>query len=105
MKSYRVYLGAPPASDIDKGIDEYQWQTVSESSATPVSQRYVDITLPATAIDSASKRISALYENIIFREDDDEGHYLSVLGVGPSVWPDVDAPGIPNSVSLGCDVL
>ena len=104
MKSYRVYLGAPSASDIDKGIDEYQWQTVSESSATPVSQRHVDITLPATAIDNASKRISALYENIIFREDDDEDHYLSVLGA-PSVRPDVDAPGILDSVPLGCDVL
>ena len=93
MKSYRVFLGAPPASEIKIRRDEYHWQTVSEPAATLVSQHHVDITLPVTIVEAASKRISALYENIIFREDDDESHYLSVLGLVPSVRPGLDLPG------------
>lgn len=93
MKSYRVFLGAPPASEIKIRRDEYHWQTVSEPAATPISQHHVDITLPVTIVEAASKRISALYENIIFREDDDESHYLSVLGLVPSVRPGLDPLG------------
>ena len=93
MKSYRVFLGAPPACAIHKGRDEYSWETVSEPAVAPFSQRHVDITLPATTVEAASKKISALYENIIFREDDDESHYLSILGVAPSVQPGIDPPG------------
>ncbi|KZT71673.1 hypothetical protein DAEQUDRAFT_92262 [Daedalea quercina L-15889] len=74
MKSYRVFLGAPPASEINVAVDgtAYHWKTVS-----PVGEQ--DVTLPTATIEAASRRISALYENIIFHEDDDESHYLSVL--------------------------
>lgn len=99
-----MFLGAPPASDIHKGGDEYRWDTVtSEPAVAPISQPHIDITLPPIAVEAASKRISALYENIIFREDDDESHYLSVLGVAPSVRPGIDPPGILHTV-FNCDV-
>lgn len=100
-----MFLGAPPASDINGERAEYHWQTVSHPATAPVSQHNVEITPPVTTVELASKRISALYQNIIFREDDDESHYLSILGVAQGVQPGVDSPGIPHAALDRCNIL
>jgi hypothetical protein len=74
---YTVFLGAPSPSstlnDVDDGV-LYQWRTLP-STSNPVSK---DTSIdsfsgyPSSALDGASRRISAMYENIIFA-DGEEG--------------------------------
>ncbi|KAH9932464.1 uncharacterized protein B0H18DRAFT_985642 [Fomitopsis serialis] len=78
MKSHRVFLGAPLAREINEDKEAYHWQTVSS-----IGPR--NITLLPDTIEAASRRISALYENIIFQDDDDESHYLSVMDVAQNL--------------------
>jgi len=91
MKSHRVFLGAPLAKEINKEREAYHWQTVSS-----ISQR--NITLLPDTIEAASRRISALYENIIFQDDDDESHYLSVLDVAQN--PQISPVAPPGTVAI-----
>ncbi|KAF8265003.1 hypothetical protein EI94DRAFT_1590535 [Lactarius quietus] len=79
---YVVFLGAPSSSNTstssDDGRPSYQWRTVT---ATPDPyQLSNEMSLeppiyPSSALDAASLRISAMYENIIFGgiDDEDEG--------------------------------
>lgn len=72
---YTVFLGAPSPSS-DDGIS-YQWRTL----APTLDQASQDTTssdlfegFPSSALDAASRRISTMYENVIFAdEDEDEG--------------------------------
>ena len=73
---YTIFLGAPSPSTLSDDGMLYQWHTL-ESAAYPAS---MDIAIdffsgyPSSALDGASRRISAIYENIIFASDDeDEG--------------------------------
>ncbi|KAI5997695.1 hypothetical protein F5J12DRAFT_785154 [Pisolithus orientalis] len=76
MVQFRVFLGAPLTSDLARDPSSYVWKTM-ESTPTPFSPSYVpphDPTLvyPTATLDEASRRISLLYQNIIFEDADDE---------------------------------
>ncbi|KAG9313276.1 hypothetical protein JVU11DRAFT_5580 [Chiua virens] len=64
MVHVRAFLGAPSAADFNADPNDFVWQP----SLTPLTY------LPAT-LDAASRRISFLYQNVIFddsdRDDDD----------------------------------
>ena len=62
MKHYRVFLGAPSPASLDRNEGDFEWETFTTTA--PV--------LDASVFEAASRRISRLYENIIFAEDDDE---------------------------------
>ena len=62
MKHYRVFLGAPSSTSLGYNEEDFGWETFT--ATTPI--------LDASVFEAASRRISRLYENIIFAEDDDE---------------------------------
>lgn len=61
MVHFRVFLGAPISADIDT---DFVWQTIQESSSAPY---------PPATLDAASRRISLLYQNVIFDSESDHG--------------------------------
>ena len=65
---YVVFLGAPSPSDTSISSDRasYQWRTV-----TPQSSKKMNLE-PPSAPNATSRRISAMYQNIIFGDKDDE---------------------------------
>ena len=66
MTKYRVFLGAPSAQDIaQQTATSWRWE---HFSSTPTSQSVV----PSQDFEAASRRISKLYENVIFNEDSEE---------------------------------
>ncbi|KAF8439934.1 hypothetical protein L210DRAFT_3541217 [Boletus edulis BED1] len=80
---FRVFLGAPSAADIGTDPNGYVWRTVQEHSSSIAQHSFY---LPAT-LDAASRRISLLYQNVIFdhsqesepdhlgsQQDDDAGN-------------------------------
>ena len=78
---YTVFLGAPSPSTLSDDGMLYQWRTL-ESATYPASKgTAIDFFsgYPSSALDGASRRISAIYENIIFADDDeDEGDTQTV---------------------------
>jgi hypothetical protein len=71
---YIVFLGAPsPSSTLNDVVDDvqYRWRTLS-STSNPISTIDSFSGYPSSALDGASRRISTMYENIIFA-DDQEG--------------------------------
>jgi hypothetical protein len=73
---YTVFLGAPsPSSTLNDDEVSYQWRTIA--STLPASQETSTVHFagfPSSALDAASRRISALTENVIFADkDEDEG--------------------------------
>ena len=64
MVRFRVFLGAPSAADIDTDPSDYVWQTLQDSSITQHSLAFVPY--PPATLDAASRRISLLYQNVIF---------------------------------------
>lgn len=62
MKHYRVFLGAPSPASLHRNKSDFGWETFT--TMTPV--------LDVSVFEAASRRISRLYENIIFAENDDE---------------------------------
>ena len=62
MKHYRVFLGAPSPESLYRDDGDFGWETFT--TATP--------TLDASVFEAASRRISRIYENMIFAEDDDD---------------------------------
>jgi hypothetical protein len=62
MGCFRVFLGAPSAKDVSEPTSDYHWHTLS--STQPV--------LPAATIEAATRRISLIYQNIIFKDDDED---------------------------------
>ncbi|KAG6840086.1 hypothetical protein C0991_009063 [Blastosporella zonata] len=71
---YRVFLGAPSLSDLDKDPSSYQWQTISSNQAFPPKRTIAtqSIILPPATLEAASRRISRIYENIIFDDELEE---------------------------------
>ena len=61
-KHYRVFLGAPSSACLHYNESDFEWETFT--TKTPV--------LDASVVEAASRRISHLYENMIFAEDEDE---------------------------------
>ena len=62
MKHYRVFLGAPPPASLYRNEGDFGWETFTATA--PI--------LDTSVFEAASRRISRLYENIIFAENDDE---------------------------------
>jgi len=81
---YTVFLGAPSPSSTHSNRDDgifYQWRRLATSTNTVSKDTSVDSFsgYPSSALDGASRRISAIYENIIFAdEDEDEGDTQAV---------------------------
>ncbi|KAI6043369.1 hypothetical protein EDC04DRAFT_2652780, partial [Pisolithus marmoratus] len=80
MVHYRVFIGAPPASDLGRDLGSYAWRTTERASASsPLSCAPLhDPTLvyPTATLDEASRRISLLYQNIIFKDSDEDGERI-----------------------------
>ncbi|KAJ7880744.1 hypothetical protein B0H14DRAFT_1533808 [Mycena olivaceomarginata] len=75
-----VFLGAPRASDIHRAPTEYHWRTVSSKSvAHDQAFSQAAVYYPPATLEAASRRISLMYQNVIFDEskeepdDDDRG--------------------------------
>jgi hypothetical protein len=73
---YIVFLGAPSPS-ITRNDDEtsYQWRTIA-STPDPASQETstdLFVGFRSSALDVASRRISAFTENVIFADKDEDG--------------------------------
>lgn len=75
---YRVFTGAPAAKD----LAPYQWQTVTLEERNPIRTASMNLAamlpstqypLPPATIEAASRRISLIYQNAIFGDDDSEG--------------------------------
>jgi hypothetical protein len=65
MTHYRVFLGAPSISDLKKDpAATYTWKTVEPPSAAATQA----LVYPPATLEAASRRISLLYQNIIFDE-------------------------------------
>ena len=79
---YRIFLGAPSPQDLanidSSAASAYHWQTVSSSSRIPSkssSTRFIEtqpLILPPATLEAASRRISLIYQNVIFDESRDE---------------------------------
>ncbi|KAG2747662.1 hypothetical protein P692DRAFT_20574627 [Suillus brevipes Sb2] len=70
MTHYRVFLGAPSISDLKKDpAVTYTWKTVEPPSAAATQA----LVYPPATLEAASRRISLLYQNIIFDESNEEG--------------------------------
>ena len=76
---YVVFLGAPSPSDTstssDDGRTSYQWRTITPTPDPSQLSKKMSLEpslYPSSALDAASRRISAMYGNIIFRDKDDE---------------------------------
>ncbi|KAG5724386.1 hypothetical protein E4T56_gene16089 [Termitomyces sp. T112] len=70
---YRVFLGAPSIAELDKDPSSYQWQTISSKHAIQTRRALggtQSVVFPPATLEAASRRISRIYENAIF--DDNE---------------------------------
>src|SRR5882757_1441810 len=68
MAQFRVFIGAPSISDLKRDTGPYTWKTIEPPSAE-VSQVLV---YPPATLEAATRRISLLYQNIIFDESGEE---------------------------------
>ncbi|KAJ7083151.1 hypothetical protein B0H15DRAFT_429129 [Mycena belliarum] len=65
-----VFLGAPSASDIHRNPREYRWRTVSHKPMTQPSSQTAFY--PPATLEAASRRISLMYQNVIFDDSNEE---------------------------------
>jgi len=68
MAQYRVFIGAPSVNDLKRDTGSYTWKTIEPPSAE-VSQALV---YPPATLEAATRRISLLYQNIIFDDSGEE---------------------------------
>jgi hypothetical protein len=66
MTHYRVFLGAPSRAEMRQSPDSYQWQTVSSEPSPSAS-----VIFPPATLEAASRRISLIYQGVIFKEPDE----------------------------------
>ncbi|OBZ71048.1 hypothetical protein A0H81_09290 [Grifola frondosa] len=90
MARFRVFTGAPSANEIIYPANSYHWHTVSRIP----SQSPPPLNLPPATVEAASRRISLLYENIIFHDSQTEDPNDSEIDVGDTRR--LDAPGMTN---------
>ncbi|KAI0708902.1 hypothetical protein C8T65DRAFT_718368 [Cerioporus squamosus] len=108
MTRYYVFYGAPTAKDLFSPQPSYSWQTITVPRVDPLP-----LTLPPSTLAAASRRISMLYDKVIFEEtgdDQDPSHFPSSLEVTePEVkttvitWPATTQAGDSTSRS-GIDI-
>jgi len=70
---YTVFLGAPsPSSTPNDDEISYQWRTIASMLDPESQETSTDLFagFPSSALDAASRRISALTENVIFADED-----------------------------------
>ncbi|PCH35987.1 hypothetical protein WOLCODRAFT_156707 [Wolfiporia cocos MD-104 SS10] len=80
---YRVFSGAPAAHDLGRDPRSYRWQTVSSATIHPC--------YPPATLEAASRRISLLYQNIIFGDSEEEEY------VDAGSTEHDGSPGIPRN--------
>lgn len=106
MPRYEVFLGAPQPRHLHEthGLDPqtigYRWQTVAPRSPDEaVMSPQVNVyNLPPATLDAASRRISMLYDNTIFKDVNDPEEYSDTLSD-----EDVDrVQGAPTYVQRAC---
>ncbi|KAI0644736.1 hypothetical protein C8Q79DRAFT_793019 [Trametes meyenii] len=73
MTRYLVFYGAPTPGDAGKPPSEFQWRTVSSRNSNGPP-----LTLPPATLAAASRRISMMYENVIFSESHDSDGLLDL---------------------------
>jgi len=92
---YRVFLGAPSGSEIQKDPSTYNWSTISSTIPLTRAQSPLEhdgsllaigsddsrrhqlkptqsFFFPPGTLEAASHRISLIYKNVLFQDDDDE---------------------------------
>jgi len=70
---YHVFLGAPTAKEVLQTADSsasWNWTTVSSGPIKPQSSSDFSYLLPPATLEAASRRISLIYRNIIFQDND-----------------------------------
>lgn len=76
MVHYRVFIGAPSASNTGTDPSSYTWKTTENTPTTSLppslSQHFASVVYPPATLDAASRRISVLYQGVIFGDTDDE---------------------------------
>ena len=70
MTRYLVISGAPSARDVVQPHGQCYWRTV-----TSVESKIIPLTLPPATLAAASRKISMMYENVIFG-DSQEGEEM-----------------------------
>ncbi|KAI0364441.1 hypothetical protein BV20DRAFT_974455 [Pilatotrama ljubarskyi] len=88
MTRYHVFCGAPAATDAEEPCAAFQWRTV-----TSRSPRTIPLTLPPATLAAASRRISMMYENVIFggsqgEDDFAEPDFENTSGGNGAVQPE-----------------
>ncbi|KAH9961354.1 hypothetical protein BC827DRAFT_1260528 [Russula dissimulans] len=116
---YTVFLGAPsPSSTLSDDDLLYRWHSLeATSNLNPVSTT-IDLLsgYPSSALDAASRRLSAMYENIIFAEDDEDegdtqaveedligdrrGDHTTLVTWAATTQPDDSVNGLASRVSI-----
>ncbi|KAI6115411.1 hypothetical protein EV401DRAFT_1865173 [Pisolithus croceorrhizus] len=117
MVYYRVFLGAPPTSDLARDPGSYVWKT-TERTSTLLPLPYApphDPTLvyPTATLHEASRRISLLYQNVIFKDADEDEERIDDTtpdGLTPTrrsdrattflTWPPTPAATRPSKKSV-----
>ncbi len=86
---YRVFLGAPSIADLNRAPDaSYHWEHFTEQLGEKVEEsQFVNALLPPSTLAAASRRISRLYENIIFQNDEPIESRESERGTQSSLLP------------------
>jgi len=78
---FRVFVGAPCLADLRQSGLSFNWQTVSSTSS---------VTFPQATLEAASRRISLIYQNIIFDNSDGDQEALdeniTQANAGMSRW-------------------
>ncbi|KAF7972297.1 hypothetical protein HWV62_18464 [Athelia sp. TMB] len=74
MTQFRIFLDAPTLSELVHPSTAYHWTTVASLSHSSSSKSVI---FPAATLAAASRRISLLYENVIFEDvtEDDQAAY------------------------------
>jgi hypothetical protein len=67
MTKFRVFIGAPSRKDLQQDSTRclYHWQTIS-STPTSLDSGSHSVIFPPATLEAASRRISLMYQNIIF---------------------------------------
>lgn len=83
MSTFRVFLGAPSLRDLDEDPIAYRWDNISSQSENLRAHLPTPPDFPTVELlDGASRRISRIYENVIFNEDDVEDQQDENIGGG-----------------------
>ena len=69
MTQYRVFLGAPSREETRQSSGSYQWQNVSSEPWPSAS-----VIFPPATLEAASRRVSLIYQGVIFKEPDEREH-------------------------------